>query len=119
MCQWTIEDASAAVVFGPIQVFRTDFSSGLLEISVNAPQTSGSYLIVWTAIDKDCERGGATASFVVTGTATTTTTPAAPTTVAAPAALPSTGRSTDGLLWVALALAMFGGVVTTLSARRS
>jgi LPXTG-motif cell wall-anchored protein len=134
--RWTIEGASGAVVVGPNDVFRTDFTSGLLTLSVNAPQSPGSYLIVWTGIN-ECEGDDATASFVVTGietttTATTTTTTttttitaqvapttAATTTTAAPATLPATGRSTDGLVWIALAVSLLGGGLVAVAARRS
>lgn len=134
--RWSITDASAVVVVGPTDVFRTEFQSGLLTISVNAPQNPGTYNIIWTGIN-ECAGDDATASFVVTGTATTTTTTttsppttttipaaAAPTTAATTTttlttALPATGQTSDGLVWAALAALLTGGGLVMVAARRS
>lgn len=137
--QWSVSDASAAVVIGPTNILGTEFValSGVLTVSVTAPSTSGNYTFNLLAVT--CP--GDTQSFVVTGTATTVApTTAAPTTAAptsaaptttlaaavpaptttaatAPSALPATGQDAS-LALVALALCLGGGGVVVATRRR-
>ena len=92
-----------------------------------APATPGTYVV--EAFDVECQRSAADALEVTLATtvAPTTTTTVAPTTTAATAAptttlagtLPATGRSTDGLVWIALLTALLGGGLVAVAARRS
>lgn len=132
--QWSVSDASSAVVIGPTDILGTEFValSGVLTVSVTAPSTSGNY--TFNLLTGTCP--GDTQSFVVTGTATTVApTTAAPTTAAptttlaaavpaptttaatAPSALPATGQDAS-LALVALALCLGGGGVVVATRRR-
>lgn len=143
--QWSVSDASSAVVIGPTDILGTEFvaRSGVLTVSVTAPSTSGNY--TFNLLTVTC--AGDTQSFVVTGTATTVApTTAAPTTAAptttlaaavpaptttlaaavpaptttaatAPSALPATGQDAS-LALVALALCLGGGGLVVATRRR-
>lgn len=111
--RWTISDASAAVVVGPTDVVGTEFVSGLLEISLPAPQIPGTYTFNWTGIN-ECAGDNGSATFVVTGTAPTTvaTTVATTTTVfTAPVGLPATGQEVSLSLLALVFLLGGGGLV--------
>jgi LPXTG-motif cell wall-anchored protein len=78
--------------------------------SFTAPGSPGNYDIVAT-------RGQCSALAILEVTPSTT---AAPTTAAPAAApvLPATGRSSDGLVWLALLTLLLGGGMVSLAARR-
>jgi LPXTG-motif cell wall-anchored protein len=112
-----------------------DIVGGSATVSgLSAPATPGTYVV--EAFDFECQRSAADALEVTQATTTTTTTTTiaattttiagqvAPTTVAttttaAPATLPATGRSSDALVWAALAALLAGGGLVVVAARRS
>jgi LPXTG-motif cell wall-anchored protein len=105
--------------------------TGSLVQALTAPSTPGTYIVVAVFDSGFCPRGQATLTVVPTDTTTTTTTTtttiagqvapttAATTTTAAPVTLPATGRSSDALVWAALAALLAGGGLVMVAARRS
>ncbi len=100
-----------------------DIVGGSATVSgLSAPATPGTYVV--EAFDFECQQSAADALEVTQATTTTIAGQVAPTTVAttttaAPATLPATGRSSDALVWAALAALLAGGGLVVVAARRS
>ncbi|HSL74730.1 MAG TPA: LPXTG cell wall anchor domain-containing protein [Ilumatobacteraceae bacterium] len=120
------------IVFEP---FLQDAAGSAVE-TLTAPSTPGTYVVFADFDDGRCQEGQTTLTVIPVAstppstaeeTTTTTTTiagqvaptTAAATTTAAPATLPATGRATDGLVWLALAVSLLGGGLVAVAARRS